>query len=147
MNKSVKRAGAPIPTTEKEMVEVLVSTIGSHFAPLRFALEVRSHGRSRADMILWVDEELIAVEAKRLDWKRAIFQAVLNRYCVDRSYVALWDSYVTAEVLSDARTWGLGVLSVGPSRLEIVQAAPATTPDRILRGTLLENLTASMAGK
>lgn len=129
------------------MVEILASNVPSEFAAMRLAREVRSHGRSKADIVLFASDQLISVEVKLSDWKRAIYQAVLNRYCVDRSYIALWKPHVTSEVLCLARSWGLGVMCIGPSAVQVLEEAPATTPDPELRERLLAHLASRQGGE
>lgn len=139
----IESAAGSLPETEEEIRRLIVARLSESFGlESQYAFEVRSHGRSRTDLVLMASNELIAVEVKKRDWRRAIYQAVLNRYCVDRSYVALWAGCITSEVLSEASTWGLGVLSVSAESLTIVIAAPTATPDPIVRGRMLSHVTA-----
>lgn len=104
-------------------------------------LEVRSHGTARTDVVLLVDDQLIAVEAKRSDWKRAVSQAVLNRYYADQSYVALWEGSISPSVLQTACEFGVGILEVGPTGVSIAAAPSACSPDPELRAKVMQRVT------
>jgi len=115
------------------MVGHMLPNIADRFGATHLGLEVRSHGRSRTDVVFVAGDEVIGVEVKMTDWRRAIFQALLNRYCVDRSYIALWTGRVTTGVLTEAHEWGVGVLAISATSIEIVQPAPANQPEAVLR--------------
>jgi hypothetical protein len=131
-----------IPLTELEIVETLLTHLRNDAGDIVWAREARSHGRSRADVVLLWDAEVVAIEVKRTDWKRAVLQAVLNRYCADRSFIALWVSRVSDDVLEEASRRGLGVISVAPDSVRVVQEAPIGRPDPRIRSRLLDQLTA-----
>jgi len=114
----------------------MLPNIVERFAATHLGVEVRSHGRSRTDVVFLAGDEVIGVEVKMTDWRRAIFQALLNRYCVDRSYIALWTGRVTTNVLSEAIQWGVGVLAVSATSIEIVRAAPPNQPEPALRNRI-----------
>lgn len=99
--------------------------------------EVRSHGRARADLVLYNGRDVTIVEAKLSDWKRAVAQATLNLYCADRSYIALWVSAVTDEVVAEARRHQLGVLSVSADTVSVAMKAPPSQPIPDLRRGLI----------
>jgi hypothetical protein len=121
------------PSSERDMVGHMLPNIADRFAATHLGVEVRSHGRSRTDVVFVAGDEVIGVEVKMTDWRRAIFQALLNRYCVDRSYIALWTGRVTTSVLTEALEWGVGVLAISATAIEIVQPAPANQPEPVLR--------------
>lgn len=56
--------------------------------------------------------EVIAVEVKVSDWKRAVQQAVLYRLVADRVYVAIWEDFVHRVDFDVLRHFGIGVLEV-----------------------------------
>jgi hypothetical protein len=118
----------------------MLPNIAERFAATHLGVEVRSHGRSRTDVVFLAGDEVIGVEVKMTDWRRAIFQALLNRYCVDRSYIALWTDRVTTNVLSEAIEWGVGVLAVSATSIEIVQAAPVNQPEPTIRNRIRAGL-------
>jgi hypothetical protein len=130
----------PLPKTEAEMVQALVAHLGKLGDMSAFGVEVRLHGRSRADVCAVIGGDLIAIEVKRTDWRRALGQAALNRFCADRSYIALWSGRVPAAVIEEAARHGIGVLGIGEADLEILGPAPAAKPDPVLRSRLREAL-------
>jgi len=85
------------------------------------ATEVATHGRSRADVVV-VDAEgnVIVVEAKVKDWRRALHQAVLNRYVADASYIALWWNAISPACERACAELGIGLLSIEHGRCQIV---------------------------
>jgi hypothetical protein len=132
-------SSSSVQITEKELVERLVAN--APYTPIQsLGLEVRSHGRARADVMLLANGELIAIEAKVKDWKRALGQAVLNKYCADRSYVALLDSRITPAVKTEARLHGIGLIAVGENMCRVVAKAPRNAPLESLRARVLSTL-------
>lgn len=129
-----------IPRTEREMVELLLAALPGVVRATQWGCEIRSHGRSRVDLCLYAGDELIAVEVKRSDWKRVIAQATLNRYCADRSFVALWVGRVSDQLISEARLRGVGVLIFDSSEVMIVEEAPRARPNLALRERMLVSL-------
>jgi len=131
---------APLPKSEAEMVAALVSRLGDLGDVTAAAAEVRLHGRSRADICAIVGGELVAIEVKRFDWRRAIGQAALNRLCVDQSYIALWTGRVPRGAVVEAARHGIGVIGISVAALELVLPAGPATPDSIVRERLLKAL-------
>jgi hypothetical protein len=130
----------PLPGSEREIRDLLMGGIPSLFPNVTVSVETKSHGRARTDLAFLASGELIGVEVKRTDWRRAIAQAFLNRCCVDRSYVALWCSKVRPAVLDEACRWGIGVLAVGPRRVEECLPAVAARPDSTVRARMIASL-------
>jgi hypothetical protein len=130
----------PLPRTEEEMVAALVAHLTDLGEVTAMAAEVRLHGRSRADVCAVLGNELIAVEVKRTDWRRALGQAALNRLCVDRSYIALWAGHVPQTAVDEASRHGIGVIRISEAALEVVTPAARASPDPIVRDRLLQAL-------
>ena len=138
-----ERVGVPRPGTEQEMVNHILR----HIVDLepgvgsikRVAREIRTHGRSRGDVLLLADD-LVAIEAKLSDWKRALGQAALNLTVVDRSYVAMWSGHVPPSLLVSAEEHGIGVVEVSSDGLQIVVRSIAGTPDPTARCIVLQRL-------
>lgn len=125
------------PKSEEEVSALVVDWLrGSKNAAL-LACEIRSHGRARTDILMLWGGELSGVEVKLSDWRRALAQAVLNRYCVDRSYIAMWGSVISENVVREAHRHGVGVISVTDDEIVIVSDAPRTDPLSSLRGDIL----------
>lgn len=129
-----------IPSTEAEIAQHLVRSLRS-WAPVAIECEVRSHGRARADVVVYADGLIAAIEVKKADWRRAIGQAMLNRIVADRSYIALWSSVISSHVIAEARQRGIGVIAVDETCASIVQDAAHCNPDAIVRSRVLSQLT------
>ena len=67
---------------------------------------------------------LVGVEAKLASWQRALRHAVLNRFSVDLSMIALPAYKVTDAVIAACWDQGVGVLAVDQKWLHVV--VPAT---------------------
>lgn len=123
----------------------MVLTIMRHVPRLfgrrsRRATEVPSHGRAKTDICAFIDETVIAIEAKLTNQRRAIGQAALNRYYADRSYIAVLDRYVTSTLVAEATNWDLGILSLSATGVEIALPAPQLTPHPELRTRMICSL-------
>src|SRR5262249_19615878 len=85
-------------------------------------------GRKKIDLLCFPRQgrgKSASVELKLRDWRRALWQALINLQMADRSYIALWHEYVHRAVahvrLLD--TYGVGLISVGPQRARFVRHA------------------------
>lgn len=134
----------PIPSTEAELTSLVCRLIASCFdvddGP---TTELTSHGTARADIALVCNGHLLAIEVKRTAWRRAVVQALLNRLCFDRSYIALWATRVTDQVMHEAERWGIGVVAVYPGNLEIAVEAARCDPDPTVRARMLDTILAN----
>lgn len=127
--------------TERELVDLLLVALPTFgWKAQATGIEVPSHGRARADIALRVGDEVWAIEAKMSDWRKAIGQAVLNRYCFDRCYIALGMTKVTDHVRAEAAKWGVGVIGLQTGRASVVVEAEIGDPDEGLRGAVMERL-------
>lgn len=145
----VQATGAPVtakvprPTTEAEVVAQVVRLVRDLEPALghvrQIATEVRSHGRSRTDVMI-LARDLVAVEVKLSDWKRAFGQAVLNTTVVDASYVAMWSGYISLALVDAAEEHGIGIIAVHPDGLKVVVPARTGTPDPAAKAAVLERL-------
>lgn len=116
------------PTSEAELVGLLVEGLEKLQGTLTYSLEARSHGRARTDVLATIGEELLAIEVKLSDWKRAITQAALNRVFAHKSFVALWYPSVRPNVIAEARRFGIGVMGIGRDCVEVISEADVATP-------------------
>lgn len=139
-------------TSEAELVEQLVRRIRAQWPLRAVGLEVKSHGRARTDVCVALrdlnttsPDLLVGIEAKLSSWRRALHQAVLNRFSVDLSMIAL-PAYRVTDVVVDA-CWdqGVGVLAVDPKWLHVVIPAVPASPDAALRDRAFEQLTSTRA--
>ncbi len=122
--------------TEADAVVWLISNIKAFAPGGRVATEVPSHGRARTDLVVVTPRQLIGVEVKLRDWRRALGQAILNRYCFDLSYVALLPSAIRTELLDTAREFRVGVLAVSADCVEVRLRAARNAPEPGIRGRL-----------
>lgn len=137
------RIQAPRPATELEVVAEILRHVQDLEPSLgsiqRVASEIRTHGRSRADILLLAND-LVSIEAKLSDWRRALGQAALNVTVVDRSYVAMWAGRISHSLTEMAEEHGIGVIEVHPDGLEIVVKAIPGSPDATARAKVLQRL-------
>lgn len=131
---------SPMPATEAEIVEAVVSNLGRLGKISAVGLEVPSHGRSRADVAALVGDDLVLIEAKRTAWQRVLAQAALNRLCSDRSYIALWSGRVTDGIKDEAARLGVGILSVNEDILVIELEAMPKLPRSIVRQSIIDRI-------
>lgn len=147
----------PAPVAARHLSEaVLVDHLARRMRvqwPLRAAgFEVKSHGRARTDVCVTVrdlhdssPDVLVGVEAKLANWQRALRQAVLNRFSVDLSMIALPAYRVTDSVIESCWDQGVGVLAVDRKWLHVVAPATRANPDAALRQKTLDQLTSIRA--
>lgn len=82
-------------------------------------------GRKRVDLLCVCKTEEnpeVCVELKVKNWRKALWQAIINFQMAKRSYVAVWHKYVQrVERESDLlNKYGVGLISVGPKSAKIV---------------------------
>lgn len=136
------------PSTEAELVRLLLRRLRSDWPTRAIASEVRSHGRCRTDVCVRVrdlhspagTDMLIGVEAKLSDWNRALRQALLNRYAVDASLIAMPIQRVSEQILEVASNHGIGVLGIHARTLVVMLPAVVGSPDVLLRKRMAAQL-------
>lgn len=64
----------------------------------------------------------VCVELKIKDWRRALWQAIINFQIAKQSYIAVWYKYVQrVQKQSDLlKQYGVGLISVGPRSAKII---------------------------
>jgi len=67
-------------------------------------------------------KDIVAIEVKVKNWKKAFQQAVIYRLCADEVYVALWHKYAHRANLDLFESCGIGLLKVNNS-VEVTQPA------------------------
>ena len=80
-------------------------------------------GRKRIDLVFInkTSADIIAVELKIRDWRKAFRQALQNTFLAHRSYLALRNETITTEEKGMIKGYGIGVLRVrGESVKEII---------------------------
>jgi hypothetical protein len=68
----------------------------------------------KIDLVLFEisSREIIAIEMKVSNWKRALQQAIYYKLCADRTYVALWHEYIHRVNQRIFKEEGIGLLEV-----------------------------------
>ena len=69
--------------------------------------------------------ELIAIELKLEDWKKALQQAAMDQLGGNRAYVALWHKNIHRADIEKFKECGIGLLEVNDYLKEVVKAAPS----------------------
>jgi len=64
----------------------------------------------------------VCVELKIKDWRKALWQAIINFQMAKQSYIALWHKYVQRAQKESAllKQYGVGLISVGPRSARII---------------------------
>lgn len=78
------------------------------------------------------ERELIAIEMKVKNWKRALQQALTYRLGVDKVYIALWHEYVHRVDMNVLDDYGIGILEVN-CRVEVKQEAK---PSQVVQSSI-----------
>lgn len=136
-----------MPSSEASLVDALTEHIETLWADPEYVLEMRSPGGGRADITVLSKGHVYSVEAKLTNWRRAIGQAVLNRYWSNRCYIALWHTKVGPSVKTEARRHGLGVISVSPSGAKMVVGAQLAQPRAHLKGQVRKAISEARSGE
>lgn len=146
---------APRPArhiSEAALVDQLARRMRAQWPLRAVGFEVKSHGRARTDVCVAVrdlhdssPDVVVGIEAKLASWQRALRQAVLNRFSVDLSMIALPAYKVTDAVIDACWGQGVGVLAVDQKWLHVVIAATPANPDSALRQKTLDQLTSMRA--
>lgn len=115
-----KRLSLETSLRESEFIDGLESL----FPRRRFSacFEVRFFGRSIDVVFQSPDGELIAVELKVHNWRRAIQQAMVHPLYADRTYIAVWHGVlhrIDQDLLNDLE---IGLISLDGSAKEIKPA-------------------------
>ena len=68
------------------------------------------------------DNVEVCVELKIKDWRRALWQAIINFQMAKQSYIAMWHKYAQrAQKQRDLlQQYGVGLISVGPRSAKII---------------------------
>jgi hypothetical protein len=112
-----------IPTRESELREPVERLFSRDEYDVGH--EVR-FGLKRIDLFFWRGQdssEIIAVELKLRDWRRAVWQAVHNRQVAIWSYIALPAKSLNAVDSGILKSLGLGLISVSPDSARIYMRA------------------------
>lgn len=110
-----------VPLAESDLLPPILALFPS---PSFKHLEQVPLGRKRIDLVCLqtIDKTTLSVELKIANWKRALWQAVVNMQLADQSFVALWHEFIPralrhSELIS---SYGVGIISVDQSLAQIV---------------------------
>ena len=78
--------------------------------------------RKRIDLVTIKKKELVSIEVKISNWRKALQQAYANLYVFDYSYVALWHQTIHNVDKTIFEKLGIGILEVNISCEEILKA-------------------------
>jgi hypothetical protein len=124
--------------------EELRKPVHEYFRTRQYSVfdEVRLFSRG-IDIIAKRRNEIVAIELKLSDWKKAIYQACLNQRVSDYSYVALpeplWNR-INREVYTMSVAQGIGLLSVDGVARQIMRSERSKRIQPHLRRRFLRNL-------
>ena len=86
------------------------------------------------------EKELVAIEAKVKNWKRAVQQAITYRLCADKVYIAIWHEFrhrVDLHILDD---FGIGLMEVNGTIRIIKEAMLVESTHSTIRETIFEHI-------
>jgi len=77
-------------------------------------------GQKRIDLLFVYANfpKMVAVELKVRDWRRAFRQALHDKFCAHRVYVAIWHEFFKRVDQELFRRYGIGILEVGRDDIE-----------------------------
>lgn len=84
--------------------------------------------------------EIIAIEVKVSNWKRALQQALYYRLCADRTFVALWHEYIHRIKPELFKEKGIGLLEVNGEIIHKIDARRSHSIQKSLRRGIEEHL-------
>src|SRR5262245_60477236 len=125
---AIARSDKTDSLSERELVAMILAWSGTILPGASCSLEVPTHGRAHADILLFDGSTLVAVEAKLSDWKRGVAQAALNTLVANRSYLAIPQSGARKEVLEEAHRHGVGVIGVAGSGVAVLMEGTRNLP-------------------
>lgn len=80
--------------------------------------------------------DITAIELKVSKWKKALEQAITDRLCANRVYVALSSNYVHRVQKELFREWGIGILEVDGKAIVHQEAKVNLSPQISLRNSI-----------
>jgi hypothetical protein len=101
-------------------------------------------GLKRIDLLFWKrkqDPEIVAVELKLKDWRRAVWQAIQNRQIAKLSYIALPVSSMRPVDDRVLRSVGLGLIGVeGDGATIFLQAKRSQVFNAVVAARILKRI-------
>lgn len=94
--------------------------------------------------------DILAVELKVSKWKKALEQAITDRLCANRVYVAISSKYIHRVKKELFREWGIGILEVDGKVIVHEEAkvnlSPQTSLRRSIESYILKNYKSGLDG-
>lgn len=93
----------------------------------------------RIDVVLRRDDNIIAIEAKVKNWKRALQQAISYRLCADAVFIAIWKDFthrVDRQLLGE---YGVGLIEMGEEPRVLVDSQRSWVIHKSVKREVLES--------
>ena len=105
--------------TEEKMVDICVSELQNEYQDCEILLE--PNGLFGIPDIMIKSKEIISIEAKLKNWKRALIQAYKYRSFSKKSYVFMDDDYIEAplENIDEFKKFNIGLAGVSDKKIKI----------------------------
>lgn len=105
--------------TEEKMVNICVNELQNEYQECEILLE--PNGLFGIPDIMIKSEEIISIEAKLKNWKRALIQAYKYRCFSKKSYVYMDDEYIEAplENIDEFKKFNIGLAGVSNEKIKI----------------------------
>jgi len=94
----------------------------------------------RIDIVAYDGSELMAVEVKVSNWKRAFQQALTYRFGADRVYIAMAEEYIHRVDRKLLESYGIGLISMGKSVKVMLDAKRQEHTDMELREKIMKEV-------
>lgn len=136
-----------MPINPPKLLEVdLVEPISQYFQDQDYSIELEVPVyRNRADMIAYTETELIAVELKLKNWKRALRQASYYQLGADYSYIAMpfneaFEVHKRRNILKRERVGLLAVIMDSYEVRELIPPKPSVKKLDFIENKIRKNI-------
>lgn len=94
----------------------------------------------RIDIVVPDGDELIAIESKVKNWRKAFRQAISYRLCADRVYIAMWHEFAHRVDEDLLTSHGIGLIVVGDETRVAIDSERMWEVHSSVRRRVLEHL-------
>jgi len=136
-----------MPLTPPKLLEVdLIIPISQYFQDKGYSIDLEIPVyRNRADMMAYTETELVAVELKLRNWKRALRQASYYQLGADYSYIAMpfneaFEVHKKRKILKRERVGLLAVIMDSYEVRELVQPKPSAKKLEFIEGKIRKSI-------
>ena len=94
----------------------------------------------RIDVVLKKDDNIIAIEAKVRNWRRALQQAISYRLCADAVFIAIWKDFthrVDRQLLVE---YGVGLIEMGEEPRVLIDSKRSWVIHENVKREVLESM-------